>query len=303
MRGLRRPLNTQQSISCNAASKPSGMTPTLSIVIPTKNAGPAFQETVSAIFLQEEIPSLEVIVIDSGSTDGTLAICRRFPLKLVEITSEEFSHGGTRNMAASLASGEFLVFLVQDALPVGPHWLRDLLAPLQANERIAGAYGRHLARPGASRRQAREIERYFAGPERLQSSPADHTFSNVSSIIRKKVFDAIPFPPAQFGEDQLWAREALAAGYLIQYQPSSVVVHSHDDDAATAYRRGQQEGALARALHPEARPSSPLVILLEAITQTAQWALRGETTSCRYSVSMAAWHFGYRRGYWSRDGE
>jgi rhamnosyltransferase len=272
----------------------------ISIIIPTRNAGPDFRETLSAIFRQEGDAPGEVIVIDSGSTDGTPDVCRQFPVKLVEIPPGEFGHGRTRNHGASLASGEFLVFLVQDALPLGTDWLPNLLEPLRRDDRIAAAYSRNVPRPEACRRQAREIERYFPAEGRLQSTPADHTFSNVSSAIRKAVLDLIPFPAAEFGEDQLWARQALAAGHLIQYQPSSVVAHSHDYGLKTAFQRGRQEGTLAKTMGEGPRPSSAPVIILEAVYETARWAIRGDLQSCRYSLSMAAWHFGFRNGYLRR---
>jgi glycosyltransferase involved in cell wall biosynthesis len=272
----------------------------ISIIILTKNAGTSFRETLSAIYNQKEVPSFEVIIIDSGSNDGFLEICSQFPVRLVQIPPVEFGHGRTRNFGSSLAAGEFLVFLVQDALPLDAYWLRNLLEPLLTDNRVAGAYSRNIPRPGASRRQAREIERYFLLTERLQTSPADHIFSDVSSVIRKAVLDRIPFPPVAFGEDQLWAKTVLAGGYLIKYEPSSVVVHSHDYDLAKGFHRGLQEGVLAQTMAEGRRPASLLVIIFEALYETVKWAVRGDLKSCRYSLAMVAWHCGYRKGYSNR---
>ena len=275
---------------------PTPSRPVISIIIPTKNAGKSFPGTLSAIYAQREVPPFEVIVIDSGSTDGTLGLSRRFPVKLVEIPASEFGHGKTRNTGASFASGEYLVFLVQDAVPSDSYWLRNLLAPLQNDPRIAGAYSRNLPGPEASRRQAREMARYFQPQERLQSTPADHVFSNASSMVRKAVFDSIPFPPVAFGEDTLWAEQALKAGYLIKYQPLSCVVHSHDESMSSAYLRGRQEGSLARTRGSGPLHTSHLVIVAEALYETLAWGIRGDLKSCRYSFTMAAWHFGFLNG-------
>lgn len=269
----------------------------ISVVILTKNAGPDFAETLDAVYSQQDTAAFEVLILDSGSTDGTLDLCAKFPAKVIEVPPADFQHGGTRNYGASFATGHFIVFLVQDAIPVGTDWLKNLVAPLSAVGNIAGAYSRNIPRPEASCRQAREIERYFQSRERLQASPDDHTFSNVSSVVRKTVFDTIPFPAVEFGEDQLWARKVLEAGYLIQYAASSVVVHSHDDSLKEAFARGVQEGCHARGMGQPAWRSSVAVIFMETLWESLKWALRSDVKSCRYSVAMAAWHLGFRKGY------
>ena len=90
----------------------------------------------------------EVVVVDSGSTDGSVATAREYGARVLEIPPEEFDHGATRNLAAEAARGEVLVFISQDAEPVGDGWLAALTAPL-ADERVAGVYGRQVARPDA----------------------------------------------------------------------------------------------------------------------------------------------------------
>ena len=269
----------------------------ISIIIPVKNAGAAFRETLSAIFCQKGAPSFEVIIIDSGSTDGTIEICRQFPVKLVQIPLVEFGHGKTRNFGASVATGNFLVYLVQDAIPAGPDWLKNLVGPLLSDNRIAGAYSRNIPRADASRRQAREIERYFRPEGRLQTSPDDRIFSNVSSAIRKTVFEQIPFPEVEFGEDQLWAKKVLEAGYIILYEPASIVVHSHHDGLKKAFERGRQEGRFARTTGQRPWHSSYAIVFLEAMYEAARWAVRGDMKSCRYSIAMAAWHCGFRSAF------
>lgn len=269
----------------------------ISIVIPVKNAGAAFGETLSAIFGQRGIPPLEIIVIDSGSTDITLELCHQYPVTLVQIPPSEFGHGRTRNYGASIAHGDLLVFLVQDAVPSGTDWLKNLLRPLEMNQQIAGSYSRNVPRTDAPRRQALEIERYFQPQQRLQSSPADHIFSNVSSAIRKKVLDEIPFPAVEFGEDQFWAKNVLAAGYLIHYEPTSIVIHSHHDGLKKAFQRGCQEGGFAKTIGQELWHPSYLIIFLEALYEAVKWTIRGDLRSCWYSITMAAWHCGFHKGF------
>lgn len=273
---------------------------TISIIIPVKNAGAIFKETLEALFCQKNVSPFEVIIIDSGSTDGTLETCRQFPVRLLQILPTEFEHGKTRNYGASLAEGKILVFLVQDAVPVGANWLKNLIDPFGSDDRIAGVYSRNIPRPDASLRQVREIERYFRPEGRLQTSPVDHIFSNISSAIRKEIFERIPFPDVKFGEDQLWAQQVLEAGYAIQYEPASMVTHSHHDNLRDAFRRGTQEGYLARTIGQGICYLSYAMIILEALFEVTKWAIRGDLKSCWYSITMAAWHWGFRKGFVSR---
>ena len=269
----------------------------ISIIILSKNAGSGFADTLTSVFSQQDVPSFEVIIVDSGSTDGTLDVCANFPAKIVQIPPAEFHHGRTRNYGASLAKGDYIVFLVQDATPVGTDWLRNLIAPLENDGKIAGAYSRNVPRPEASLRQSLEMGRYFQPYDRLQTGPEDHIFSDVSSVIRKSIFESIPFPVVDFGEDQLWAKKVLEAGDFIQYAASSVVEHSHHDDLNEAYVRGYQEGGLAKTIGHPGWHSSSAVIVMELLWELFRWAIRKDMKSCRYSITMAAWHLGFRKGY------
>ncbi len=91
---------------------------TLSIIIPVKNGISTICQCLDAIFAQTLIEQTEVIVIDSGSTDGTLEALKKYTLRLYQIPPEEFNHGATRNYGVSLAKGELIYFPVQDDVPI-----------------------------------------------------------------------------------------------------------------------------------------------------------------------------------------
>src|SRR5215471_20318799 len=98
-----------------------------SILIPTKNGAQDIGACLGAIYSQKHVRPFEVLVVDSGSTDATLEIVRRYPARIEQIPPEAFHHARTRNAVASLARGEFLVFLSQDAIPASDSWLVSLL--------------------------------------------------------------------------------------------------------------------------------------------------------------------------------
>lgn len=215
----------------------------VSVVIPTLNAGSRFRETLGAIFDQRVDADLEVIVVDSGSVDGTLALCREYPIKVLEIPAESFSHGGTRNLGISRSHGASCVFLVQDAVPVGTDWLHQLLQPLRADPRIAGVYARQIPYPEADTYTRLMFEMWgVSGAKSVireigdmreytrlswEQKAAFCAFSNVSSVLRRSVWEQHPFLPLPYAEDLAWAREVLEAGYRLVYNPEAVVMHSH----------------------------------------------------------------------------
>ena len=230
----------------------------ISIIIPTKNAGDEFDNCLSSIFTQKTKYKYEVIVIDSGSTDDTLKIIAKYPIRIIKIEPEEFGHGKTRNFGASLAKGKYLVYLTQDAIPVNERWLDSLVKNMEPDAKVAGVYSRNLPKPNCDPYEARYIAKAW-GDKRKVKEITDYNeykkkykkivfFSNISSCIRKDVWKKTPFSEDLImAEDQDWSKRVLEAGYTIVYEPKSVVYHSHTHswkqlftryfDAGTAHKQ------------------------------------------------------------------
>ncbi len=182
--------------------------------------------------------------MDSGSTDATLEIVRSYPVRIEQIPPATFHHARTRNFAAGLASGEFLVFLSQDAIPSSPAWLAALLDNFQDSS-VGAVYGRQLAKPGAGS----EREQVFAnlyGEARLLKRPGDEAklgykhyhFSSVNAAIRRSVWKANQFPDdLKVFEDVGIATRILQSGWSIVYEPRAAVYHSHDFASGALFRR------------------------------------------------------------------
>jgi rhamnosyltransferase len=219
---------------------------------------------LDAIWRQRVPWGIELIAIDSGSTDGTVEVLQRRVDRLIQITAAEFNHGTTRNRALESARGDLGVLLVQDAEPVGEDWLAHLVAPLMADDRVAGAFCRQRAREDAGVITRRYLSRYAAtradarvvsldGPREFETLDAlarmDRcTFDNVASVVRLSAWRAHPFAATPIGEDIEWARDVLLAGYRLAYVPDAVVIHSHDRSAAYEFRRARAVHARLRAL-------------------------------------------------------
>lgn len=129
----------------------------VSVVIPVKNGERYLDRVLKKVFSQNINSKLEVIIIDSGSQDSTLEIAGKYPVKVVEISAEEFGHGRTRNQGAQIASGEIIVFLNADAIPRDENWLKSLITNLKNGEKIAGAYSRIYPRADCNPLRSWEI--------------------------------------------------------------------------------------------------------------------------------------------------
>lgn len=133
----------------------------VSIIIPTKNGAEYLEELLRAVFTQKTDFEFEVIIVDSGSQDRTLEIVKKFPVKLYQILPQDFNHGLTRNLAASKAKGEYLVFLTQDAAPANENWLAAIVRPMIKDEAVAGVFGRHLPRKNCDPFQKKTLGEFF----------------------------------------------------------------------------------------------------------------------------------------------
>jgi len=215
-----------------------------SILIPTKNGAQDIGACLESIYAQKSTGPFEVLVVDSGSSDATLEIVRRYPVHIEQIPPEAFHHARTRNAVASLARGEFLVFLSQDAIPASDSWLLALLKNFE-DTRVGAVYGRQLQKPesGWERRSAFSA---LYGDSRVVKMPLDgiglgykyYHFSNANSAIRKSVWEVTRFPEdMKVFEDVGIAKRILDAGWRIVYEPDAVALHSHDFPFDTLFRR------------------------------------------------------------------
>lgn len=231
----------------------------LSILLLTKNGGERFGKVLEALFACRGAATAEVILVDSGSTDETLALASRYPsIRRYEIPPSEFGHGRTRNFAARQARGDVLLFLVQDAVPAKSDLIERLMAPLADDSGVAAVFARQEARADANpverfyldstyseKRQVREPVAEGDGGPRIRSI----FFSNVCSAVRREVWQAIPFDETLImSEDQLWARQALAAGHRIVYEPAALVEHSHNYRLGELFRRNFDSGWSLRGI-------------------------------------------------------
>lgn len=298
--------------------------PSVSILLVTKNGERYLAEVLQRIQEQRgNFRLTEIIAVDSGSRDRTLSILEEHAVRIVQIPPHTFGHGRTRNLAASYAQADYLVFLTQDATPANTNWLEKLLAPLVADPLVVGAYGRHVPRstchPMEWRRIVQEelsgmscsrVNSRVDNPDYAQNPAFFYFFTNTSSVIRHHIWSQIPFPDVEFAEDQLWAKHVLEAGYKTAYCADSAVYHSHSYGPWKNFRRHFDHFA---SLQQDASrpPTSLLGCVPKAVQNTrtdlAFWAHeQGQPKAqvvCRWALPAFGWHLAARLGVWFGERE
>ncbi|MBI3301262.1 MAG: glycosyltransferase family 2 protein [Deltaproteobacteria bacterium] len=288
--------------------------------MPTKNGDKYLSEVLESVRRQKgDFDLCEIIAVDSGSRDNTLQILRRSGAAVIQIPAYEFGHGKTRNLLASRAKGEFLVFLTQDATPVDDRWLANLLAPLQADPLIAGAYSRHRPRPDCHPMEWHRIVEYelqgrpesrvhaaVSNPDYTRNPVLYRFFANTSSVIRRSVWQQIPFPEVEFAEDQTWAEQVLTAGYKTAYAADSVVFHSHSYGPWANFCRHFEHFWAMRKLfaqprHLAFRDCIPAALRVARADLAFWYHQNGQSKAqvlWRWAVPAVSWHLAANLGIW-----
>ncbi len=234
------------------------VTPLVSIALVTRNGAATLPALLDSLRGQRLDAAVEIVAVDSGSTDGSAALLERTVDRFVSIPASSFDHGLTRNLAIEQTQGELIVLIVQDALPVADSWLSELTAPLVADARVAGTFARQVPRAGASAITRSYLERAPVTSRASRTFPAVTpqvlgtldpmarlqrcSFDNVCSCIRRSVWREFPFRQTPIAEDIEWARTVLLAGSRVEFVATAVVLHSHERSPAYEFTR-------TRALH------------------------------------------------------
>ncbi len=223
--------------------------PKISVVIPVKNEAAKIRLCIEGI-LAQTVPVQEIIVIDSGSSDGTVDILKEYSsVTLIEIPGSSFNHGLTRNMGVERASGEFVLLTVGDARPYDEQWIAELLKGFD-DEKVAGVCGQQVVPHDRDKnpvewfrpRSAPVMTKYrFTAAEYEALSPAQKRiicgWDDVTALYRRDILRKIPFQKASYGEDSIWSKEALKAGYAIVYNSAARVYHYHLENKDFTFKR------------------------------------------------------------------
>ena len=230
----------------------------VSVIIPTLNAERWITRQLNMLLSQTV--EAEIIVIDSGSSDGTPGFVRRFTprVRLLEIPPRDFDHGGTRDFALRQSTGDYVLFFTQDAVPTDHHCIEKLLSAFSSAD-VAAVFGRQIAYPDAP--EYEKLTRQFNYPDQPRVwREADiprygvksYFFSNVCSAYRRDAYLAVGGfdAPIITNEDMMMAGKLLHAGYALAYTPEAAVYHSHRYTLREEYRRNKKIGLVMEQYRP-----------------------------------------------------
>lgn len=193
----------------------------------------------------------EIIAIDSGSTDDSLGILQKYPINIYTVSPSEFNHGLTRQYGIKLCRGEYVVMTVQDARAVDELWLQHLLDGFGADTNVGGVCGSQVVPHGKDKNpvewfrpasQPAMVVYKYATPETFHAlTPLQKMracgWDDVTAMYKRSVMMQLPFREASFGEDAIWAKDALLAGYALVYNQAARVYHFHYEDFDYSFRR------------------------------------------------------------------
>lgn len=211
----------------------------ISVVIPVKNGGNVLKDCLEAIMRQQAVFIKDIIVLDSSSTDNSVAIAKSYGAQIVSIDSSSFNHGLTRNDGVNAANGDLVYFTVQDARISDPKMLQKMAAHFSESEvkAVMGIQGVPIHKhtnPALwfQRMTAPNLETLFFPDGKYASLPQReqlkiNNWDNVNALYRRSSLLEIPFRQTNYCEDKIWADEALHVGWKLLRDSSLLVYHYH----------------------------------------------------------------------------
>jgi rhamnosyltransferase len=188
---------------------------------------------------QQTVKPDEIILVDSGSTDDTVAIAEAAGCMIVHIAKSEFSFGRALNRGCTAASGDILLFASAHVYPVYNTHVEHIVSAFD-RDGVAVAYGRQVGDEKTKFSESRVMLQWFPNKNIWDQG---HPFSNnANAAVLKSVWQETPYDETLTGlEDLDFAKKALGRGYKIAYVADAPVVHVHDETWSTIRNRYRRE--------------------------------------------------------------
>jgi rhamnosyltransferase len=198
----------------------------------------------------QTVKDVEVILVDSGSTDGTVSVAESFGAKVVRIRPDEFTFGRSLNFGIKSASRELIVIASAHVYPVYPDWLETLLRPFE-DQSVVLTYGKQRGPDFAKFSEQQIFHQWY--PD--SSKPRQETAfcNNANAAIRKSLWEKKDYDETLTGlEDLAWAKWAKEQGHAIAYVAEAEIIHVHNETPRGVYNRYRREAMALRKIYPEA---------------------------------------------------
>jgi glycosyltransferase involved in cell wall biosynthesis len=252
----------------------TGEAPRLSLVVRAYNEAHALGRLLTGI-AQQTVAPVEVVLVDSGSSDGTPALAARLAaelgltLRLVTIAPEEFTFGRSLNRGIAAARAELIVIASAHVYPVYPDWLEHLIAPL-ADPQTAVSYGKQRGAPASHFSEHQIFAQWFPDQSvRRQETPF---CNNANAAIRRSLWEETPYDESLSGlEDLAWARAAMDRGLGVAYAADAEIIHVHHETPAGVYNRYRREAMAFHRMFPHERFTLGDLLRLTSANLASDW--------------------------------
>ena len=236
--------------------------PSISIIIRSYNEEQHIGRLLHGIEMQR-LAAVEVILVDSGSTDSTVPIAEKYGVKIVHIPKADFTFGGALNRGCEVASGELLIFASAHVYPLRQDWLEQITAPF-ADPEIVLCYGRQVGNEVTRFSEHQVFKSWF--PAQSVARQANNFCNNANCAIRRSWWQRYNYDESLTGlEDLAWTKKAMADGGQIAYSAEAIIAHVHDETWSRIRNRYRREAFALRQIEPGIRFS-----WLDFITLTLQ---------------------------------
>ena len=196
----------------------------------------------------QTLEDVETILVDSGSTDATLSIASRYPVRIVTIEPEEFSFGRSLNRGCAQASGEIVVIVSAHTYPVYEDWLERIIEPFK-DAGVGLVYGKQRGDATTKYSERQIFAHWF--PDRSPGLQTTPFCNNANAAIRKSVWEEVPYNEELTGlEDLEWAHNVMRRGWRLAYAPEAEIIHVHDETWRQVYTRYRREAIAFRHIFP-----------------------------------------------------
>ncbi len=221
---------------------------TISIVIRACNEEKHIAQLLEGI-TRQSLKDVEIILVDSGSTDRTLEIAAKYPVKVVHIQPQDFTFGYSLNQGIAQSPGELIVIASAHVYPVYPDWLECLLAPFN-DPQVALTYGKQRGNSVNKFSEQQIFQHWY--PDQSQAHQLHPFCNNANAAIRRSLWESFNYDETLPGlEDLEWAHRIMAQGYAISYVAEAEVVHIHEETPRAVYNRYRREAMAFKHLFPQ----------------------------------------------------
>jgi glycosyltransferase involved in cell wall biosynthesis len=276
---------TTEAVTPSQVSTPASESPArlVSVVVPVRNAREDLSRCLDSLAQQTIANSLEIIVVDDGSDDGTPEVAEARGARVLR--RNRGGAAAARNAGAAAARGEIVLYLDADCV-ADPGWAAALSEPLFANPSLAATVGRYESRQDSRVARFVQLELELRYDRMLSFGRIDFLNSGCCGF-RRDVLERHPFDESyQRLEDVELSFRLSADGSTIQFAPDAWAYHRHPTRLDALIRRKFNYARYAPRLY---RRYPRRAAADTSTPQSRRWrlVLLAATIAC---LPLALWH-------------